>query len=1385
MDSSYYVGLDIGTNSVGWAAVNSSDYSLVRRGGRTLWGARLFEEAQTAEQRRMFRTARRRGDRRKWRCRLLLDMFREPVNAVDPGFFKRLRDSKYIKADKEEHQPNTIFNDKDLTDRDYHKKYPTIYHLRHELVTSSEPHDVRLVYLAIHHIIKHRGRFLFDTLEDSQQVPDFAEVWENACNIIYDTLHISLECSDLGALQNVLKHKMSITGKQEKLLEVIDIGSCLNREYEDEDEESTELSKSDIKKKKTCIAGLLAGGKKELKDILSVQEESDDDKTKISLSADDLEVSLGVLEGIFGSDQIRVVESLKKVFDWALLAEVLNGCATLSEAKVKVYEEHRADLQKLKKVMRSLGAGKYKAMFKRMEGDNYCAYVGLCRGRNGKKIPFVKENQSTCSQEDFYKRLKKELKDCTLPEAKKILERIESGAFLPKQVTKDNGAVPNQVHQGELKAILANAKCYLPFLSKTDKYGSIADKIEKLLSFRIPYFVGPLNSSHADSKHRKGAWILKKKGFESVPVSPWNFEEVVDQERCAEEFIRRMTCTCSWLRSEDVLPKHSLLYQRYCVLNELNNLRINGTAITVELKQKIYHELFEKHPKVTFKSLLSFLSQEGLIGKKEGQECLSGIGGGQEGINCFTSGLSTLAKFKKAFSGMEMPAEAVLEEIVNAIVLFGQDKRMLRIRIANILGAGQKDAVVNKVIQLSFSDWGRLSERLLTGIYSQLDAGDLEKRNIIDAMWETNNNLGELLSSRYDYKKQIDEINKQESDGLPLTYDAVASMYLSPAVKRSLWQSITIVKEIVHIMHGEPPARIFVEMARGAEEKKRSQSRKSRLLDLYKACKNDARAKELMASLDNETDERLRGDRLYLYYTQMGKDMYTGAPINLEHLFDKNMYDIDHIYPQSKIVDDSLDNRVLVLRQLNARKGDELLSSDIRQKMAGFWKMLKEHCFISENKLKRLMRSNDFTQEELYGFVQRQLVETRQSSKAAAELLQQFYPKSEIVYVKAGNVSRFRQDFDVLKVRGLNDLHHAKDAYLNVVVGNVYHEKFTVFSRCHGGKTLPEHYHLYKLFVKDRVTSNGKVIWSVDKNMPIVLDTLERNNVMVTWMPMVDESEGFYKQNPLKHNRPNPDALVPLKVSDVRLKTSVYGGYDKPKIAYFTLVEYNGKKGKRARAIVGVPVMVMYFMRNDRDALTKYLQQQGFAEPKICINCIKVKSLLRINGTPLLINGKTNSSLLVTHTIELCLEPDDEKILKNVLKIEKRCKEQHGNDFLIDEEKDKISASSLSRLYSVFVDKLMNTVYSRYSAIAGQTDKLNDSYEKFKSMSLLEQCRLLAQLLNYFTCNAQSADIRAIGGGERTGILTVSCNISKYSSAQLICQSPTGFYTKVIDLLKV
>ena len=154
----YYIGLDCGTSSVGWA-VTDPTYHLLRAKGQTLWGAHLFEEAETAAERRTHRSARRRGERAKGRLKLLRVLFQDEIYPVDREFYKRLRESFYYEEDKRlrQNSKNTLFNDPNFDDKDYHKKYPTIWHLRQAIIHAQpEQHfDIRLYYLVIQHIYKH------------------------------------------------------------------------------------------------------------------------------------------------------------------------------------------------------------------------------------------------------------------------------------------------------------------------------------------------------------------------------------------------------------------------------------------------------------------------------------------------------------------------------------------------------------------------------------------------------------------------------------------------------------------------------------------------------------------------------------------------------------------------------------------------------------------------------------------------------------------------------------------------------------------------------------------------------------------------------------------------------------------------------------------------------------------------------------------------------------------------------------------------------------------------------------------------------------------------------------------------------------------------------
>ena len=745
-----------------------------------------------------------------------------------------------------------------------------------------------------------------------------------------------------------------------------------------------------------------------------------------------------------------------------------------------------------------------------------------------------------------------------------------------------------------------------------------------------------------------------------------------------------------------------------------------------------------------------------------------------------------------------------IENIIRWITLFCDEKKMLVTKIKNTYPQISDDEI-KAIKKLKYKDWGRLSATLLnssTIAYEDKAFGELV--TIISALRHTNKNFMELLSSycSYDFIGKIKEFNgsRQSSNG-KLTYKDVEELYVSPSVKRSIWQTLTILEEIKKIM-GCEPKRIFIEMARSKEESKRTDSRLKKLQDLYKKCREEnidfmPRKDEfnvLKTQLSSKNEEDLRSDKLYLYYTQMGRCMYTGEIIELASLYDNNLYDIDHIYPRSKTKDDSLSNRVLVKKQVNAAKTDIYpLDAAIRTKMHSFWKLLYDKGFIDERKHERLTRSTQLRDEELAGFISRQLVETRQSTKAVAAILKTAYQNSEVVYVKAGNVSDFRQQFKFVKCREVNDLHHAKDAYLNIVVGNCYHVKFTANPLNFITKNQDNRRYSLKpeIFYKFSIKRDGEIAWlgGEDGTMATVARTMHKNNILFTRQAVEGKGE-LFDQQPLKAK----GGQLPLKAG---LSIEKYGGYNSLTTAYFAVVKSEGKKGAVQLSIEAIPLV---YAKQGEIAVQKYLTEVvQLCKPEIMLPKIKQYSLFKINGFPMHISGRTGNRMLFYGAGQLCLDEADVDYLKKALKYENDIAE---NELVIaDKNSDDIQKQQAQKnldyynqkwrigrkvnmhIYDMLLAKSGNNLYKNRPA--SQTTDLQEQREFFEKLSLANQIHVIGEVLKLFKCASASANLKLLDKGNACGVIKVSNNILKFKQCVLINQSPTGVFEQEVDLMKL
>lgn len=1339
--SDYYLGLDIGTNSVGWAATDEN-YNLLRLNGKDFWGIRLFEEAKTAEERRTFRSSRRRNKRKVRRLNLLESLFYDEVVKVDPIFFDRLKNSKYHFEDKSIKSKYTLFDDKNYTDKDFYKEYPTIYHLNKALILDEAKPDIRLLYISLHHMLKKRGHFLFEG-QNISNTDSFKESYDNLARDFEDILNTS---------ENDLNTSIDLDENEKKELETI----IQKRDIPKSDKQRRVFNLFNTKDKQIKeLTKLLCGLKCNLSVMFSDKTLEETEFKIISFSDANYEENIDNIANIL-LDKFSIIEKAKMIYDWSLLASMKQGEKYLSFAKVNDFEQHKKDLALLKKMVKKYIPGKYNSFFRdSKEKNNYCAYTL----HNDKNL----EDLKLCTQEDFIKFVKsafeKYLKDSNVTisdladsELDELYKKLNNGTFMPKQRTKDNSVIPYQLIKSELDIILSNYSKYFSFLNNKDEKGlTVIDKVKSIFTFRIPYYVGPLNPNS------KFSWVERKKLGE---VLPWNYKEMIDENKSAENFIKRMTNKCTYLHDEDVLPKNSILYSRFMVLNELNNLKINDEKVSVSLKQGIFNDLFLTNKKVTNKKLEKYLLENNYISKGD---VISGIDGD------FKSNMSSYIALKNIIGATKIKDVEMAENIILWNTLFNDAKGILKNKIIEGYSNCLSSSEIEKLCKLNFKGWGRLSKELLDGEHIiDINKETGEVLNIITMMWRTNNNLMQLLSYEYNYTKCINDYNENNNDNKTLD-ERIDEMYVSPSVKRSIKQSVRIVNEIKKITNKQPK-KIFVEMTRNEGEKKRTKSRKDQLIDLYKNIKKEER--DWIEEISNKKDYEFRRTKLYLYYTQMGRCMYTGETIDINELFDTTIYDRDHIYPQSKIKDDSLDNLVLVKKNINGRKSDNYpIDSDIRKKMHDYWKFLRTKNLISERKYNRLTRTTELTDEELASFVARQIVTTSQSNKAVAELLKELYDNSEIVYVKAGNVSSFRNDNDFIKVREVNDYHHAKDAYLNIVVGNVYNTKYS-HNPLAFIKKNPK-YNLSKTFNSD---VNGA--WKVGNKGTIktVTSVMNSNNILYTEM-LKEQKGGFFDQKLMKKGK----GQYPIKSGDSKLSDiNNYGGYNKVTISYLMLVE-GESKGELVRTLEPVPLIYKDLMTDD-DFKNEYLiNQTKLKSPRIIKYKIPYNSLININGFHTRITGKTNECYVLKSSVQLILKEDlysyTKKIYKCLNKI-KTIKDYDVNEY------DGVSKNNNLYLYEEIINKLMYSKYSNMEQLNKKGKFLLEKKDDFINLTMENQVLLLSEILKLTSCDRMISNLQLVNGGKNVGTLTINKNISNYNQFELIHQSITGIFSSKENLLE-
>lgn len=1354
----YNIGLDIGTSSIGYTITDDGG-RLVHVRGKLGYGVRIFEEGKTAAERRGFRTTRRRLNRRKWRLRFLREIFEPYINEIDENFFMRQKESNLVKQDKQHTDGHFLFNDRE--DKDFYHDYPTIYHLRQALMTEQRKFDIREIYWALHHIVKYRGHFLSEAPVQSFKVGklDLKQDFEKLNELFVEVLTVTdegeqfqLKLDQVDAVKaTLLDRSLTSNDRQKQLAPTL---------YEESHDKKVDKQFKSIS---TELLKAIVGLKSKINVIVGI--ESKNTIWNIDLGNEEIDEKLSAVDDQLDDLQREIIETLQKIYSAITLAAIIPNGMGLSESMMERYNRHDQQLRQYKQLSDDLGNPKREALRN--------AYKYYITSKNEKDKSYTKD--------DFYKAVPKILKDVDDERATAIQRSIDLDEFMPKQRTKANCVMPHQLHQQELDQIIENQKEYYPWLAEPNpnqkRRNAAQYKLDELVAFRVPYYIGPMvTPTGKNPQEAKFAWTKRREGHEKDEITPWNFDQVVDRKATAERFIKRMTTKDTYLLNEDVLPKQSLLYQRYEVLSELNNVRVNGDRLETPLKQNVFEDVFKHVGNVTIKRFRDYLISDGDYSADKLE--VKGLADPTK----FLSGLTSYNDLKKVFlNRIDDPMlQPDIEKIIEWLTIF-EDSKILREKLNDIdwLTDADKDALAKK----RYRGWGRFSRKLLSGL------ADENGQSIITRMWESDKNFMELVNQTA-YSQQIVTENQQLLKQQDLS-TVINDLYTSPQNKKALRQVLLVVKDIQKAMGGQAPDKVFIEFAREDEaDPRRTTSRANHLKQVYQGLSDELLASSAIRSQLNSEQYSMARDRYYLYFAQGGRDLYTGESISID---DISSYDIDHILPQSFIKDDSLDNRVLVNQTSNREKADNLPGETLVNKMRSLWKRQLDAGMMTKRKFNNLTLTHDKVNKyQKTGFVRRQLVETRQVIKFVANILADEYQNDDtkIISVKANLTHQMREDFDFPKNRNVNNYHHAFDAYLTTVVGLHLLEHYPKLSKLF----------TYGEFFKGELPNLGSfnflhdLGWvdpkHNDKKMQRsdayqeLWDRLDHiyDFKKVTVTHEVFENHGalyertLYKATDDKGSGRGSKQLIPKKKN---MPTELYGGYTGATSAFMTIVRLK-KKDEFYYKVFGIPTRIADKISNGKeiklDKLLEYMKRQftsqkinkktgevvSKVEPfEIIAPKISYRQLVVDEGQPFMLGTATYRH----NARELYLS-------KNMIRAINQ-----------GEQLDAVYSEILKSVHSYFPMYKINKFIAKLTEGESIFDSLpnNTQYESGKILQIGKHS-VIDRILIGLHANASVSDLKVLGISTPFGFMQQGRGITLTSDAKLIYQSPTGLYEKIVAL---
>ncbi|MGD9888930.1 MAG: type II CRISPR RNA-guided endonuclease Cas9 [Halothiobacillaceae bacterium] len=499
----------------------------------------------------------------------------------------------------------------------------------------------------------------------------------------------------------------------------------------------------------------------------------------------------------------------------------------------------------------------------------------------------------------------------------------------------------------------------------------------------------------------------------------------------------KMVGKCTFEPSEYRAPKASHTAERFIWLTRLNNTRITGLGVTRELSDEEHLSLLElpfTQAKLTYKQArkaANLAEQERFVGLAYRPD--------KDPESAVLFEAKAFHKLRQAYENAGLKTEwardAINPERLDTLAYAQtayKDDREAREYLAQ---RGIEPAIIEAVLNVSFSDFIRLSIQALRKIIPHMESGMRYDEAVLAAGYQHHSNLNQDSPK----SRRIPPINKED--------------FPNPVVYRALNQARKLVNAIID-EYGAP-IRVHIELARDLSKSFDERRDIKKEQDKFRDNKEQNAAKFL--ELFGQAPKKDQLDKLRLYDEQDGKCAYSLTPLDLRRLDEIGYVEIDHALPYSRSFDNGMNNKALVLTHINRDKGNQtpyeyLGGAHNDPRWHTFEIAVRSNKKYRQAKRDRLLRK-DFDEKEAQGFRERNLTDTRYIARAFKTLVEKHLQlasdsKAQRCVIVSGQLTAFlRARWGFNKVRADGDLHHALDAAVVAACSHSMVKRLSDYSR--------------------------------------------------------------------------------------------------------------------------------------------------------------------------------------------------------------------------------------------------------------------------------------------------------------------------------------------------